>query len=408
MAFWPYSLRHVKLKRLSPPELNNNQTHKLNREDIETLSKEEVQLFLEKNSSRKNYNPFRITNRIKWENLKNSGTKLTVVEVESDFKDLKTRLILLKVQKEYFSRLIHTRTSGSQKDGFTGKIFISDLKGDLIKGYKLENGEFLVKYESKTSSKRTEECHWSTCIQELEETIVISNPKPVEENEYFFLDSGGNSEYDWDEAFNEPTWDFDDGLEDGVNSLSPELLEEEDAASAFEEQIDDAELEECLKKVLAELKNTNKGVGEIIAKFSGNIPGFNWKLQNGSVVGDANAQTSQIYDRNTGTVTTIFDSKKFSSASNLSAARSLLHESVHAYIVAFAGIDPINTTKTFPDLMLDLSITKYNNGNQAQHAEFVRNYLDDIAIALKQFGQNQGFNLTTQFYHDLAWGGLTQ
>ena len=36
----------------------------------------------------------------------------------------------------------------------------------------------------------------------------------------------------------------------------------------------------------------------------------------------------------------------------------------------------------------------------------VRNYLGDIAAALKQYGQSKGYSLTDEYYFDLAWGGL--
>ena len=195
-------------------------------------------------------------------------------------------------------------------------------------------------------------------------------------------------------------WSFGGG---GGSSDSPTTpTEEED----LEDKIDDTNLDDCLKDILDRLKGLDKGVAEIVGKFAGNDPGFNWTVKDGLML-SANAQTSQHYNRTTGTVTTTFDPNKFSNASDLSAARTILHESVHAYIVAFANVYPMETNKTFPDLMLDLSRRKYNNGNDAQHAEFVRNYVNDIASSLKEYGRIRGYNLPPEFYEDLAWGGLT-
>lgn len=33
--------------------------------------------------------------------------------------------------------------------------------------------------------------------------------------------------------------------------------------------------------------------------------------------------------------------------------------------------------------------------------------IDEIAIALEEFGNTQGYNFTSQFYQDIAWSGLT-
>lgn len=76
-------------------------------------------------------------------------------------------------------------------------------------------------------------------------------------------------------------------------------------------------------------------------------------------------------------------------------------------MIALSNVDPTATNKTFPDLMWDLAKNKYPTGNEAQHAEFVRNYVNDIGISLQNYGNQQGYNLTSQFYNDLAWGGLT-
>lgn len=40
-------------------------------------------------------------------------------------------------------------------------------------------------------------------------------------------------------------------------------------------------------------------------------------------------------------------------------------------------------------------------------AEFARNFVNEIAIPLEEYGKNKGYGHTTQFYQDLAWGGLT-
>ncbi|MEJ8801314.1 hypothetical protein [Pontibacter sp. H249] len=36
----------------------------------------------------------------------------------------------------------------------------------------------------------------------------------------------------------------------------------------------------------------------------------------------------------------------------------------------------------------------------------VRSFVNDIALALQEYGQLNNYNLSAQFYQDLAWGGL--
>ncbi|WP_318311114.1 hypothetical protein [Flagellimonas crocea] len=174
----------------------------------------------------------------------------------------------------------------------------------------------------------------------------------------------------------------------------------------FEEKIDDTALKPCLKNVLNDLKTLNKGVGYIVQKFAGNTPGFNWEVKDGSL-GGATGTTSTKYNKLTGTVTTTLDSQNWKQATDLSWARTMLHESVHSYIVASFGSNYSGATKTFSDFMKDYSSSTYPDRNDTEHAEFVRNYVSQISSALKDYGIKNGYVLPNQFYEDMAWGGLT-
>lgn len=176
-----------------------------------------------------------------------------------------------------------------------------------------------------------------------------------------------------------------------------------------DDQILDSQLKPCMQNIMADLKNlTNGSIARIIQKFSGTIPGYNWEVKDGVLPSGQNAFTSQLYNKTTGTVTTTFDSNKLANASDLSVARTILHESIHAYLVTYFRVDPANASKSYPDLVKDYATQMYGgSSNDIQHAEFVRNFVNDIAIALSELGGNRGYNQHFQFYQDLAWGGLT-
>ncbi|WP_188409679.1 hypothetical protein, partial [Mucilaginibacter phyllosphaerae] len=174
----------------------------------------------------------------------------------------------------------------------------------------------------------------------------------------------------------------------------------------FLNQIDDSKLKPCMQSVLARLKNlSGNNVADIIQKFAGTTPGYNWVMKSGST-GSAAAITNSTYNRLTGTVTTTFDATQVSSGSDLAIAKTILHESVHSYLIAYFGSDQNAATKTYPQLYNEWLNAK--DANVAHHDEIVRSFMSNIGASLKAYGISQGYKLTDQFYNDLAWGGLQE
>ncbi len=180
-------------------------------------------------------------------------------------------------------------------------------------------------------------------------------------------------------------------------------------SGTFLNKIDDTQLKPCMKSILNGIKNLSNGsVAGIIQKFAGETPGFNWKLKDGVLPPDWNAATSPKYNNNTGTVTTTFDSQKFNNASDLAIARTILHESVHAYLVAYYKTDPNAYLMDYGKLLEKWLIEKNSDLNAFQHDLMTKNFVSDISTSLKEFGTNKGYSISNQFYGDLAWGGLAQ
>ena len=189
-----------------------------------------------------------------------------------------------------------------------------------------------------------------------------------------------------------------DSLEQDINGRCFDIVEEDD-------KIDDSQLKPCMKTILKDLKGLNKGVAEIIKKFAGNTPGFNWVAKDGNLTGGT-GQTKVSYNRVNKTATSTFDSQAWPNASDMSWARTMLHESIHAYIVASFGVNYTQAQLTFADYFREYQNSRNPNLNDLQHAEIVRNYVNDIAVSLKNYGVVKGYNLSDQFYNDLSWGGL--
>lgn len=76
--------------------------------------------------------------------------------------------------------------------------------------------------------------------------------------------------------------------------------------SRFEDKIDDTNLKPCMKNLIANLKNQSKGLSWVINHFAGNNSNYNWKVEHGSLSGDATAVTpNNSYNSASSTVTSI-------------------------------------------------------------------------------------------------------
>ncbi len=182
--------------------------------------------------------------------------------------------------------------------------------------------------------------------------------------------------------------------------------------TSFLNRIDDSDLNCCMKSIVADIKKLSNGsVAGIIQKFASGTPGYNWKMKDARLSLHKNGETHLAYKRATGTVTTLFDSRKLRDASDLCIAAIILHESVHAYLVAYfenEGRFPDGGAfaKTYPALF-KIYAHDWRNINIHQHTQMVQSFIADIANALQEFGRKRGYNLPGQYYQDMVWGGLT-
>ncbi|GCC50823.1 hypothetical protein SanaruYs_10410 [Chryseotalea sanaruensis] len=286
---------------------------------------------------------------------------------------------------------------------FSGVVLVEDWNGDFVKGFIHKNGEVrqMIKNGEGELNARTETLPYCETIEYYSCTAVDtpygSYVNCVLEYSETTCYSGGGTSDDWSD------YPPEGGGSGSGNSGYPSI-DDILAINEWEEQINDAQLKPCMQIIISDLKNISQGsVGQIIQKFSGNIPGYNWEVKNGTLPGAENANTLIQFNTLTGTVTTIFDSNKFSNASNLSIARTLLHESIHAYVVAVTFNTLTDPTKRAQLLGPDWLTVAINYG----HDFITNNYLIPIADALELYGKSKGYNFSRQFYDDLAWGGLT-
>ena len=170
-------------------------------------------------------------------------------------------------------------------------------------------------------------------------------------------------------------------------------------------RIDDSMLKPCMISIIRNIKSLTKGISHIVVKFSGSIPNYNWILTDVSLSGQTGTtDPPAFYNKATGSITTTFDSKGWPDATDLSWARTMLHESVHANLAIQFAINRPDFIANYPTMVSEWG--KLQNWNDVHHQEIARSIVNDVAIALEEYGKNQGYNLTKQFYEDMSWGGL--
>ncbi|WP_151086601.1 hypothetical protein [Hymenobacter baengnokdamensis] len=169
--------------------------------------------------------------------------------------------------------------------------------------------------------------------------------------------------------------------------------------------INTAQLKPCELLVMNNLKGlTGNPLLTNLQKLAGNTPGYNWTVKDGHLAPNSNAFTSSGYDISTNSVITTFDLQKFPDITDLSMARTMLHESFHAYLVAYFANDR-NLANAEYSAMVDAYQVQHQDIQDIHHVEMTF-WVANIADALMQYGQSKGYNLPGQFYLDMSWAGL--
>jgi len=178
------------------------------------------------------------------------------------------------------------------------------------------------------------------------------------------------------------------------------------------ELIDMEELSDCHQDIINDLiGSTQFEFFRIFRLFYGDKPipkNYNVKFQYGVCGNGATACTDPKLNNGWSTIT--IDPNVNSQATDLSIARTIMHEVLHAYLLF--------ETQFPSDCDLNCLLTKYIikygsiDLNPTHHNLFVETkFLNDIALELQNFAVSMGYNPNTlggdQFFKDMAWGGLT-
>lgn len=262
---------------------------------------------------------------------------------------------------------------------------VTDLQGIVLDRHFIDAGIYIGS---------TDPCWGIACGITLDEVVVTpdNNNNFIQPNGAY---ASGLGRYGWIRQRNSYS---SMGLAYGAYYRSKALRK-------FDDSIDDSDLKPCMKNILTDLKKINNGLGNTIADFSGAQweIGFNWKVKDGELPENTAGQTSQSLSD--GYAMTTFDSSQHKDATDLSIAKTLLHESVHAFLVNQSRTNRASFNKTYPQLLKDYN--RLSDANAAYHEECTRSFVHDISNTIEAYGRSKDYKVPSQYYQDLAWGGLT-
>lgn len=190
---------------------------------------------------------------------------------------------------------------------------------------------------------------------------------------------------------------------DYVN-IGSKIVTSADDLTTYLGGIKDELVHESLKQILAGIATLKEGkIGAIINTFLNNASNWTWVITEGSLPENENGRTQLT----SGIAVTTLDYGKLKDATNLSVARTMIHEMIHAYITLYFQNDPLNANKDYPEILAAWQASEKHDYNEIQHTEIAKNFVEDIAESLNEFGQKVGLiNINELVYNDLAWGGL--
>ncbi|WP_166920723.1 hypothetical protein [Flavobacterium poyangense] len=326
--------------------------------------------------------------------ITDTDAKLNIASAKTNLEGVETEILQIEidgaVQTVLFHRVPEKRTNkhisrAPADPAFTGSVYSTDIKGQVLSGFKIDKGNVAGSYNTLLSAIDP---------VPLKEVIIKNNYITPPTNDartrlnYQFVRSRNN------------------GSSMGIAYASyfRKLNNKK-----FDDGIMDARLDECLKKVLNDLKKTIASPGNMVTNFTGdwNATRYNWTVISDTKVGDKpfTGETSRLYNEVTG-VTTTFYNRAWPDATDLSWARTILHESIHAYFVVYFRVDGVGANTAYPHLVEEWNAKK--NIEVAHHEEMAISLVAQVRDALEIYGVSKGYRLDRQFYQDMAWGGLTE
>ncbi len=307
--------------------------------------------------------------------------------------------------KDSWNYILLTFIPENTKRGYTGAIISKSILTDrqsttyYLGGHRISDELIGIKVANSKKSANERKCTYGY----VNGVLNYVNCEPIRTGIDNPNQGGGPIDYETVDPFGDGGGAGGDGSSEGGDI--------EAAVNDFNERIDDSNLPDCMKNILERLQMLKGNtVADIINKFSGYVPGYNlnFKMVNLSDISQVSGVETTV--SKAGYVTINFNNNPdvVRNVTDLAVATTILHESIHAFIVAWAKDDPVNSKLAYPQLFekyIQLSLNV--DQNSLQHDIITKNFITDISISLKSYGELMGYKLNDTYYDDLAWKGLT-
>lgn len=303
--------------------------------------------------------------------------------------------------KKHAEVVIKIPDENSEEGRFSGIVVVTDWQQNLIQSYKYTY-ETETKVKTSIAVKRSDvtpetlvlwciAVDWIVCAQMTGYPVYCS----YDYTSYFCFTENSSTPGSGSTTPPPGSCCGSYGTISGGNNTYP--LAKEIQLIKFDTSIKLINVPNCIYNIFHSLREQRTGFwGKIIYDMSGELPNFKWQLKTAYITGQRTATTSGddygIY--------TTFNTAYLPDATNMSVARTMLHEAAHAFLTKKLP----NTNKDYPQLYEEYNQSQ--NVNASQHQEMARSFVNDIAFCLKVYGQGLGIQAYDTYYTDMAWGGL--
>lgn len=322
-------------------------------------------------------------------NLRNVNHRLMFVK--DDEKGYKLFYVQIFTDQEKSKILDKNFNYYNIKNNFDGKVFLQELATNITSKIEFRNGNKIMPSLTSRMAEEVIECVWLGYWDES------GHFEPIE---LVYCDGGGSEEL--------PTPGY--GGSGGGSSSSGGTTTSTTIAQKIENRIVSDNLKPCQKEILEMLKGaTNADIASMFTKL-GTTKIYTVTFNAENPIDGTPAATTRVSQYNY----KIQISNDYTSATNLFRAGNMLHELGHAYFMSikddYSSTTPPNPAvfNDFPTLFKGYVEKKYPNMYDAHHIEMANQYIDAIAVTLREYNRYADPNGTVpyQVYTDLAWGGL--
>lgn len=340
-------------------------------------------------------------------------------------------------------------------NSFTGDIFIYDLENKFLEGHYLEKGKITGQAKLEKSVTLTLELELSLSpenLSVLRDKIMSLNTQKT---------MGWEQECQWrqigsyvengvvnivsrkfctmkykDDGFLPPEeviWWIDPGYEAGgwtdtgeekTDSVGKDIKIDTNARKCLDTLskgiISNASILSALQNIFTVETNSNNVTG-MINRIS-QSPDWNVVIKEGNIISETNyngdtIQTNATTSAIQGKVYIKFNTSYLNEATNLSIARTMIHELMHAYFMyglAMASDPGYGKFIEVNDLLFKKNGNPYNDQNDAQHEQIANKYVAQMSALLEAFAISAGIQSPNSsisladYCKDLAWGGLKE